>query len=175
MSNSVNIPDVILVKKKYNRANNTKRHWKLKHMEKDVDMMVQSTKNQVNYEQQYEEFLRDIEEDKDLRKNINLYKDEEVLKELEGKFKNLKVEDKNDSEIDIKVDELLDELTLNDRKESIDAVPHGDQGNDDDDNFESPNQVDKKGKDKISNTNNKEKEAKQIGKRERTGKKIEDN
>ena len=76
----------------------------MKHMEKDVEVN-KSAKNQNNHDAQYEEFLRDIEEDKDIRKNINLYKDEEVIKELEGKFKNLKVEDRNDLEFEIKVDE----------------------------------------------------------------------
>jgi nonsense-mediated mRNA decay protein 3 len=68
------IPDIVLVKKKYNRAK--KRIWKLAHMDKDVEMKTNTGKNKDkdNTEHQYEEFLRDIEEDKDMRKQVNLYK-----------------------------------------------------------------------------------------------------
>ncbi len=165
---SSNIPDVILVKKKYIRGNTSarKRYWKLKHLDKEVDMGGKEDEK----EKQYEEFLRDIEEDKDLRKNVNLYKDDEVMKELEGKFKNLKVknDDENESEIDIKVDELLEDLHLGDdkdknkndegdlkghKKDSIDVYEEEVV-----DTFEKP-----KGKGK-----------KQIGKRDRGGNKLEE-
>ncbi len=116
--------------------------------------MVQTKKdikNMMTYEDQYEEFLKDIEENKDMRKKIDLYKDDDVLKELEGKFDKMNVKEEQDSDIEIKVEELLDELTLNDpheRKPSIDIIKESDS----------------------NNLNNK----KQIGKRERTGKQIED-
>ena len=71
MSRAENIPDVILVRKKYNRGKGKKRIWKLDHMEKDTDMKV---KTQNAYDKQYEEFLQDIEEDKDLRTKLNIYK-----------------------------------------------------------------------------------------------------
>lgn len=162
MGNADSIPDIILVKKKYNREA-TKRHWKLKHLNKEVDVEMNGKKQNPDViEKQYEEFIRDIEENKDLRKNINLYRDEEVLKELESKFKDLKMTDNNDnSEIDIKVDELLRDLDLNDedevkvtkKKDSIDVLQ--------DDKEDSGEEM------KSQNKN-----VKQLGKRERTGKKI---
>lgn len=188
MTKADSIPDVILVKKKYVRKENTKRHWKLKHLDKDVDM-TKKEKTGDKVEAQYEEFLRDIEEDKDMRKNVNLYKDDDVLKELEGKFKNLKVNEHNDSEIDIKVDELLDDLTLNDKedegeltgqkKESLDFNdPEGQE--EEVDTFAKPSNINTKSKNKgsteadykrpLTGAGNK----KQIGKRERGGKLKED-
>jgi hypothetical protein len=190
VNSSENIPDIILVKKKFvrNESGAKKRIWKLKHLDKDVEMTEKTGKRGEKSgnlkEQQYEEFLRDIEEDKDMRKVVNLYKDDDVLKELEGKFNKLKVVDKDDSDIDIKVEELLDDLNLNDKeedllheekfgkKDSADFI--GDDDEDDVseeevDTFTKPNNVDKSGKRNITGIGNK----KVIGKRERGGKKIE--
>ena len=153
VSNADAIPDIILVKKKYVRSDG-KRIWKLKHLDKEVDIIQtkKDVKNMMTYEDQYEEFLKDIEENKDMRKKIDLYKDDDVLKELEGKFNKMNVNEEQDSDIEIKVEELLDELTLNDnnpRKSSIDVI-------------------------KESDLNKMNHNKKQIGKRERTGKQIED-
>ena len=111
-----NYPDVVLVRKKYIRKHN-KRIWKLKHLEKDDVDMNESKKKLENDARNYEKFLDDIEEDKDIRSKVNLYKDDDAIKELEEKFKNMHVDDKHDSDIDIKVEELLDSLTLNDKVE----------------------------------------------------------
>ena len=157
------IPDIILVKKKYNREN-TKRNWKLKHLNKetDVEMGGRHKQNPDAAQRQYEEFIRDIEENKDLRKNVNLYRDEEAIKELEAQFKDLKMTEKKerkDSEIEIKVEELLRDLDLNDehekakRKQSIDVIQDEKEDSEDDKKTQSKNRN-------------------QLGKRERTGKKI---
>lgn len=71
-SETSNIPDYVLVKKKYKRSANRKRTWKLKHLDKDVEMG--KPKDELEKDRQYEEFLRDIEENKEMRKNVNLYK-----------------------------------------------------------------------------------------------------
>ena len=68
------IPDFVLVKKKFKRKNNKKRIWKLKHLDKEKDPTVFRRNNEDEKDRQYEEFLRDIEENKELRKNINIYK-----------------------------------------------------------------------------------------------------
>jgi len=156
------IPDVILVKKKYNRET-TKRHWKLKHLKKEDDVEMNGKRQNPDViDKQYEEFIRDIEENKDLRKNINLYRDEEVIKELENNFKHLKMTDKNeDSEIDIKVDELLRDLDLNDEEEQ--KVPK---------KKDSIDVLNEEKEDSIEEIKTQIKNAKQLGKRERTGKKI---
>jgi hypothetical protein len=150
--------------------------------------LKQTLKNQMNDEQQYEDFLRDIEEDKEMRKAVNMYKADEALKELEGKLKTMKIDDEKlyDEEIHVKVEELLDELTLKDeveptnRKESLDA-PEPDSEEEvvtSINNNDPKNRVNKKikhPKQNVITENNKlENEKKEIGKRERTGKKIQD-
>ena len=73
-AHSSKMPDFVLVKKKFKRKNNKKRVWKLRHLEKAKEPTVFKRNNEDEKERQYEEFLRDIEENKDMRKNINLFK-----------------------------------------------------------------------------------------------------
>lgn len=120
------IPDVILVKKLYNKKKNKKnRNWKLKRMAKEyneADLYVEmhgSSRLQrqelERTERDYELFLQELEEDEELRKNVNMYKVGEIQKShtIEGKED---VDDKESSEFEdsdapeINVDELLDEL-----------------------------------------------------------------
>lgn len=64
------IPDVMLVKKFYGHDKTARRRarlWKLKHLAVDVDM------NSENNE--YNEFLDDLEEDPELRANVNIFRD----------------------------------------------------------------------------------------------------
>ena len=88
------IPDIILVKKKYN---NYKRIFKLKHLDMDVEGeddeedeekeknvkkgKKKKKKNQKDKEKDrdMEEFMEDVGKNKDLRKNINLYKDNKAI------------------------------------------------------------------------------------------------
>jgi len=167
LEKSGNFPDIVLVRKKYVRKH--KRIWKLKHMEKDLDMMEESKKKQQYREKNLDIFLDDIEEDKDMRSKLNLYKDDDAIKELEERMKNMQVADdeKVDPEIEVKVEELLDSLTLNDNQEEKKK----------NEGFEIPTtlnkekktiKVDKNVKNKVENKN-KEEEKKQIGKRDREG------
>ena len=83
------IPDVILVKKTYpNRRKKARpRNWKLRSIAKEADDQANESNavgrgalgrrggvDQKNVERDYELFLRDLEEDKDMRGAINLYK-----------------------------------------------------------------------------------------------------
>jgi nonsense-mediated mRNA decay protein 3 len=85
------IPDVILVKKTYpNRRRKPKaRNWKLRSIAKEAEDVDGATTtvgrgalgrkggvDQRNVERDYELFLRDLEEDKEMRAAINLYKTE---------------------------------------------------------------------------------------------------
>ena len=76
-SSKTDIPDVILVKKSYPNARkkNKKRAWRLKGMAKEEEAELLKSKNdQAKAEEDYELFLRDIEEDPELRAMMNLYK-----------------------------------------------------------------------------------------------------
>ncbi|KKY18922.1 putative nonsense-mediated mrna decay protein 3 [Phaeomoniella chlamydospora] len=70
------IPDVVLVKKHYHRRKNaaSKRNWKLKRMAKDEGELLPKKADQERLENDYEMFLRDVEEDEELRSTLALYK-----------------------------------------------------------------------------------------------------
>lgn len=85
------LPDVILVKKTYpNRRKKSKpRNWKLRSIAKEAEDVQEDGKtlgrgalgrrggvDQKNVERDYELFLRDLEEDREMRAAINLYKAE---------------------------------------------------------------------------------------------------
>ena len=175
------IPDIILVKKKYN---NYRRIFKLKHLKMDVDgedneqsedeeeqeknnennekkkgkkkfKKKHNNKNKnkaKNLEKDRDEFLKDVGTNKDIREYINLYKDPKALDELNKQMDNLGIEQKdlNDSDLDIKYEELLDDVNENLNKLSLE------------------NKNDKNLKEIKSD----EKDADKIGKRERDGKPI---
>ncbi|KAK3353242.1 NMD3 family-domain-containing protein [Lasiosphaeria hispida] len=69
------IPDVLLVKKHFpNRRKNRRRNWKLKRMAKDEGELLPKAGDQARQEAEYEAFLRDVEEDEELRAALALYK-----------------------------------------------------------------------------------------------------
>jgi len=73
------IPDAILVKKSYEEKRQKKRgkprSWKLKSLDMEVDDKGRADPDKVNSE--YEQFLKDLEENPDLRFNISLYRNKE--------------------------------------------------------------------------------------------------
>ena len=170
------IPDIILVKKKYN---NYKRIFKLKHLKMDLDdeneeseeekednNKKKSKKNQKkkakhnknnknkNLDKDRDEFLEDVGTNKGIREYINMYKDPKALEELNKQMDNLGIDQKdlNDSDLDIKYEELLDDV------------------NDDLDKLN----LDNKDNNKLKEIKSDEKDADKIGKRERDGKPIKD-
>lgn len=113
-------PDVVVVKKHYPRMRrkNRKRYWKLERMpmKDETNMEAEdedeeetkgkkakkqkkkknNKKNKVEHDQkqELEEFLRDLEEDPELRSTINIYKDKKVMDELETKLAGLNLSEK---------------------------------------------------------------------------------
>lgn len=69
----------------------------------------------------YEEFLREIEEDPDLRSNFNLYKGSQMHQKREMAGEDVAMDEGTDEEEDqvpqIPLEELLDELTLKEEEE----------------------------------------------------------
>lgn len=69
------IPDVVLVKKFYARKKKSKsRNWRLKRMAKEESEMLPRKQDQERMERDFEMFLRDVEEDAELRAGLALYK-----------------------------------------------------------------------------------------------------
>lgn len=70
-------------------------------------------------EDQYNEFLEDIEENPEMRKNINLYKDDNAINDLEKQFGKMGIEEiakTQKDEFGIDITQLMDVLTINEEK-----------------------------------------------------------
>ena len=92
-----NTPDVVLIKKIYPEINRPgrKRVFKLERMELEKN------------DKEYDEFLDELEQDPELRSNINLYRNPEVREEI-------KLEDETFP--GVKLEELIGALTLDDNR-----------------------------------------------------------
>ncbi|XP_033360318.1 60S ribosomal export protein NMD3 [Bombus vosnesenskii] len=104
MLNKDVVPDVILTKKNYTQdraARRRMRDWKLKHMIQDKDNMVTDNND-------YYEFLEDLEEDPEMRQHINIYKDSRKLIPVDTN----ELSDPNCPQITL--EEMLDDLAFDD-------------------------------------------------------------
>ncbi|KAK3306477.1 NMD3 family-domain-containing protein [Chaetomium strumarium] len=109
------IPDVVLVKKHYpNRRKNKRRNWKLKRMAKDEGELLPKAADQARMEAEYEAFLRDVEEDEELRAALALYKNTKKKKSQQQDADAMSIaETEMTAEDDgpkISMDELLDDF-----------------------------------------------------------------
>ncbi|KAI8992535.1 NMD3 family-domain-containing protein [Pilobolus umbonatus] len=108
--NAADLPDVILVRKSYPaRQKKTRaRNWKLKQLGKEVDEMLPRKQDQARIENDLELFMRDIEEDPELRSTIDIFKSEAQ------KAAETDMEDGSDDELpEISLEEMLDEMAIN--------------------------------------------------------------
>jgi nonsense-mediated mRNA decay protein 3 len=114
---SSTIPDVILVKKHFpNRRKNKRRNWKLKHIVKEEDDLFNRKANMSKDDNEYEMFLRDVEEDEEMRAAIALYK---APKKTDPDEMSVAETEEDDEVPQINVDELLDDfedLTVQDNQ-----------------------------------------------------------
>lgn len=108
------IPDVVLVKKHYARKKKNKsRNWRLKRLDREEEEAANNKKQGADrLEEDFEMFLRDVEEDSELRSTLALYKAKHAQQpkpqpdemDLEGG------EESDDEVPKINMDELLDEF-----------------------------------------------------------------
>lgn len=112
------LPDVVLVKKFYARKKKSKaRNWRLKRMNKEEGEMLPKKQDQERMERDFEMFLRDVEEDTELRSTLALYKAQQEKKEkdrmegLETASTAETAETEDGEEVPkIDMDELLDDF-----------------------------------------------------------------
>ncbi|KAK2746447.1 ribosome-binding protein [Onygenales sp. PD_40] len=118
---SSTIPDVMLVKKHYARKKKPKnRAWRLKRMTAEAEEVGNSKKQDQNrLEEDFEMFLRDVEEDAELRSTLALYKakkskaEADRMEGIERDAMSIVDEDDEDDEDGvpkISMDELLDDF-----------------------------------------------------------------
>lgn len=105
------IPDVLLVKKHYARKHKSKsRAWRLKRMAKDEGELLPKKADQDRMDADYEMFLRDVEEDPELRQTLALYKAQQRKKQAD-EMSMVTTEDSGDEEVPkIDVNDLLDDF-----------------------------------------------------------------
>jgi nonsense-mediated mRNA decay protein 3 len=110
-----------LVKKHYpNRRKNRKRNWKLKRMAKDEGDLLPKASDQKKMDAEYEAFLRDVEEDEELRAALALYKSQKAKKAQDPDAMSVAETEMtmDDEGPKIDIEELLDdfdELVIKDR------------------------------------------------------------
>lgn len=106
------IPDVVLVKKSYPRrrkaAGQSKRNWKVKRMGREESEMLPRKQDQERLERDFEMFLRDVEEDPELRAGLSLYKNPKQAEEMSMDGESVNSDDER--ELAIPMEQLLDEF-----------------------------------------------------------------
>ncbi|CAM9394601.1 unnamed protein product [Ectocarpus sp. 12 AP-2014] len=127
------LPDVVLVRKVYPRhdregGGKADRHWKLGELEKDGGDGgggggVSEKRDEAAAEKDYERFLQQLESDKDMRRQVNLYKQGLAAKPppADGDGAMEDVEEMDEEEV--RLDELLDAMTL----DNANAGPDGEE------------------------------------------------
>ena len=117
---AASIPDVVLVKKYYRRKKKPKnRNWRLKRMAKDEGELLPKKVDQERLEADFEMFLRDVEEDPELRQTVALYKANHKNAREEDAMSIAETEDDGDDEEIPKINmenllEDFDELNVQD-------------------------------------------------------------
>ena len=113
------LPDVVLVRKSFPkyREMNVQRNWKLQKL--DVNETESNRKNTQKKDQDdYEHFLKDIEEDAEMRSQINIYKNKNAKQMV------LSGDIEEDAPI-IPLEEMLEELNLDEEVQGDDMVLEG--------------------------------------------------
>ncbi|KAG9247359.1 NMD3 family-domain-containing protein [Calycina marina] len=105
------IPDVMLVKKFYERKKKSKnRSWRLKRMAREEADILPKKSDQEKMDTDYELFLRDLEEDTELRSTLALYKAQQKAKADADAMSVMETDDGNDETPGIDISELLDDM-----------------------------------------------------------------
>lgn len=120
------LPDVVLVRKLYGSAGaeggaQKKRAWQLAQLEKDAEAEL-TKREAATQEEDYERFMQQLEGDKEMRRGINLYKTSNTAGATStsnaapgsGENNTTQNEDNDVDEEEIRLEELLDDLRLDD-------------------------------------------------------------
>jgi len=130
MRSSGKLPDVVVIRKLYGGVANSeadahkKRKWQLKRLNVEVEEGTKSArtakKDAEADDMDEEDFMREVEADRDMRDQMNLYKSE-LLRErehadndaMDEERKNVETIDDDDDQ-EIRLEELLDDLVMDD-------------------------------------------------------------
>ena len=109
------IPDVVLVKKHYPaRKKGKTRNWKLKRMAREESEMKPRKQEVEKEEVDYEQFLRDLEADEELRLGMNVYRNQESGKGGVVQDEEMETDGEEAGEdeegLEIPMEQLIDEM-----------------------------------------------------------------
>ncbi|XP_073099926.1 uncharacterized protein [Elaeis guineensis] len=117
----IDLPDAVLIKKSYEEKHRNRsgkaRPWKLKSLNMDVDNTFKGRADEEKRNTEYEEFLRDLEENPELRFNISLYRNKDYQPSETSEMASTAGGDDVPS---VPLDELLADLELSDGEEEND-------------------------------------------------------
>jgi len=142
MRSSGKLPDVVVIRKLYGGVANgdadaaKKRKWKLKRLDAKVAESMKSSrtakKDAEEEEIDEEDFMRELEADREMRDQMNLYKSEALKKkdsvggddaEMDEEKNNESIDNDDEDDQEIKLEELLDGLVMDDGPDPEDASP----------------------------------------------------
>lgn len=104
------IPDVVLVKKHYARKKKGKsRTWRVKRMAKEESEMLPRKQDQDRMERDFEMFLRDVEEDSEMRAGLALYRAQKQQQQADA-MDTEESEIGEDEGLEIPMEQLLDDF-----------------------------------------------------------------
>lgn len=117
--NQNGLADVVLVRKSYpNRRKKSKpRHWKIQQLGKEEEEMLPRKQDQARIENDLEMFMRDLEEDPEMRQTINIFKNEFVQqnKDISMETGDSEIEEEEEEDFpEVSLEELMDEMQLQD-------------------------------------------------------------
>jgi len=137
------LPDVILIKRKYQEGKNLKKRiWRLKELEKEQADTKAMNKDETKKAKDYEDFLNDLETDPEMRSHVNLYRNEKAIKDKEQD----KMVDENEQSPEKKKKQHKKKLKVKKSKKNAKAAAGGKDR--DDDKEEKKDGEDKENKDK---------------------------
>eukprot|EP00397_Hematodinium_sp_SG-2012_P033518 GEMP01035826.1.p1 GENE.GEMP01035826.1~~GEMP01035826.1.p1 ORF type:complete len:544 (+),score=109.74 GEMP01035826.1:37-1668(+) len=131
---------IIIIRKKYltsQKRRIERRKWKLERLQVENDDGMMKVKEAVRDERDFNDFQDDLEEDPELRRNVNLYRDPARLRSAEEEEEEESKKDEDEDEMseddlpEIPLAELLEALTLNDGGEDEEDKGMEDEDNDD--------------------------------------------
>ncbi|PIN13657.1 NMD protein affecting ribosome stability and mRNA decay [Handroanthus impetiginosus] len=113
-------PEVVLIKKSYEEKRQRKhgkpRSWKLKTLDMEVDNTAKGKDHEEKVNSEYEQFLRDLEENPDLRFNLSLYRNKEYQPSEMASITD------GEDVPSIPLDELLADLDLSDEEDGDESM-----------------------------------------------------
>ncbi|KAI8579630.1 hypothetical protein K450DRAFT_188212 [Umbelopsis ramanniana AG] len=114
--NQNELTDVILVRKAYpNRRKKTKqRSWKLQQLGKEEEEMLPRKQDQARIENDLELFMRDLEEDPEMRSTINIFKNQVVQENKDISMDDEEEDFEEEDFPEVSLEEMLDEMNLQD-------------------------------------------------------------